>query len=157
MDDCPVSNDDFSLAVPCKPARQPCSIAVPVRILVVEDDALVALGIQTILEDSGYHVCGIAASEPEAIALAGATAPTLALMDICLRGPTDGIETAKRLRSLYGLSVLYLSAFTDQRTKDRILETEPLGFMQKPCSASQLKAGVEHAVRQLVLQADRRP
>jgi DNA-binding NarL/FixJ family response regulator len=120
-----------------------------IRVMIVEDDALVALGIRCTLDELGYEVCGVAASEPEALALAGRTQPELALMDIRLRGPTDGIDTARRLRAEFGIRSVYLSAYTDHQTMSRITSTYPLGFVQKPYSAVQLRIALDLAVRRL--------
>ncbi len=119
------------------------------RILIVEDDALVALGIRMTLQDLGYTVLGIAASEPEAIKLAQESTPDLALMDIRLKGPVDGIDTARRLRSEFNVRSLYLSAYTDEQTMARVSQTYPLGFVQKPYSANQLKSALDLALRRL--------
>lgn len=119
------------------------------RILIVEDDALVALGIRCTLEDLGYEVCGVAASEPEAMRLAAETRPDLTLMDIRLKGTVDGIDTARRLRAEFGIRSVYLSAYTDHQTMSRVTATYPLGFVQKPYSASQLKNALELAARRL--------
>jgi two-component system, response regulator PdtaR len=119
------------------------------RVLVVEDDALVALGIRGTLEELGYEVTGIAASEPEAVRLADATRPQLALMDIRLKGSVDGIDTARRLRAEFGIRSVYLSAYTDHQTMSRVQDTYPLGFVQKPYSAAQLRSALELAFRRI--------
>lgn len=123
--------------------------ALPTRILVVEDDALVALGIRLTLQELGYEVVGIAASEVEAISLAQAKRPDLALMDIRLRGPVDGVDTARRLRADFGIRSVYLSAYADEQTMARVAQTYPLGFVQKPYAASQLRSALDLACRRL--------
>jgi DNA-binding NarL/FixJ family response regulator len=127
----------------------PAAGARIMRVLIVEDDALVALGIRCTLEELGYEVCGVAASEPEAVRLAGETRPDLTLMDIRLKGTVDGIDTARRLRAEFGIRSVYLSAYTDHQTMTRVTSTYPLGFVQKPYSASQLKTALELAARRL--------
>jgi DNA-binding NarL/FixJ family response regulator len=119
------------------------------RVLVVEDDALVALGIRLTLVELGYEVVGIAASESEAVALASSERPDLALMDIRLRGPVDGVDTARRLRADLGIRSVYLSAYADEQTMARVAQTYPLGFVQKPYAASQLRAALDIAFRRL--------
>lgn len=120
-----------------------------VRIMIVEDDALVGLGIRLTLTELGYEVVGIAASEPEAVQLAASEKPRLALMDIRLKGPVDGIDTARRLRAEFNIRSLYLSAYADEPTLTRVAQTYPLGFVQKPYSAGQLRAALELALRRL--------
>jgi DNA-binding NarL/FixJ family response regulator len=124
-------------------------IAPRARVMIVEDDALVALGIRLTLEELGYQVVGIAASETEAIDLARSATPDLTLMDIRLKGPVDGIDTARRLRAELNLRSVYLSAYTDENTMSRVSATYPLGFVQKPYSASQLKTALELALRRM--------
>ncbi|TWB44275.1 response regulator [Nitrospirillum pindoramense] len=125
-----------------------------IRLMIVEDDALVALGIRLTVEDLGYEVCGIAASEPEAIALAASSHPHLALMDIRLKGTVDGIDTARRLRNEFSLRSVFLSAYTDEQTMARASQTYPLGFVQKPYSAGQLKSALDLALRRLAAPKD---
>ncbi|WP_236024856.1 response regulator [Arenibaculum pallidiluteum] len=117
--------------------------------MVVEDDALVGLAVRVTLTELGYEVTGVAASEPEAVRLAEATRPALALMDIRLKGSVDGIDTARRLRSEFGIRSVYLSAYTDHHTMARVHDTYPLGFVQKPYSASQLRTVLDLAFRRL--------
>lgn len=120
-----------------------------VRVMIVEDDALVGLGIRLTLTELGYEVVGIAASEPEAVQLAAAERPKLALMDIRLKGPVDGIDTARRLRAEFNIRSLYLSAYADEPTLTRVSQTYPLGFVQKPYSATQLRSALDLALRRL--------
>ncbi|MDO9082682.1 MAG: response regulator, partial [Humidesulfovibrio sp.] len=80
------------------------------RILVVEDEAIVALGIQSSLERLGYEVVGRAATGGQALALAETTRPNLVLMDVMLEGGMDGIDTALELHERFNVPVVYLSA-----------------------------------------------
>jgi DNA-binding NarL/FixJ family response regulator len=139
---------DTGLSEHTKTERAVASAAPP-RVLVVEDDALVALGIRLTLIELGYEVVGIAASESEAVALAAVEQPDLALMDIRLRGPVDGVDTARRLRADHGIRSVYLSAYADEQTMARVAQTYPLGFVQKPYAASQLRTALDLAFRRL--------
>lgn len=127
----------------------PIRSGAPVRVMIVEDDALVALGVQLTLSDLGYQVVGIAASEGEALDLAHATSPHLALMDIRLRGARDGLDTALRLRTELGVRCLFLSAYADDVTMARVSSLTPLGFVQKPYAASQLRLALDLACEKL--------
>lgn len=133
----------------------PVTSGAPMRVLIVEDDALVALGIRMTVTELGYEVVGIAASELEAVALADAERPQMALMDIRLRGPVDGVDTARRLRSEFSIRSVYLSAYADEQTMARVAQTYPLGFVQKPYSAPQLKQALELAQRRLVQNTEK--
>ncbi|MFV3130064.1 response regulator [Niveispirillum sp. KHB5.9] len=117
----------------------------PLRIMIVEDDALVALGVRLTVSELGYDVVGIAASEHEALALAQVERPQLALMDIRLRGTSDGVKVAQRLWQELRVRCIFLSAYADEHTMERVAQTRPLGFVQKPYSALQLKGALEQA------------
>lgn len=117
----------------------------PLKVMIVEDDALVAMGVQLTLSELGHEVVGIAASEMEALALAQVERPQLALMDIRLRGANDGVQVAQRLWQELRVRCIFLSAYADEQTMERVAQTRPLGFVQKPYSAQQLKTALEQA------------
>lgn len=117
----------------------------PLKVMIVEDDALVALGVRLTLSELGHNVVGIAASELEALAVAQAEKPQLALMDIRLRGANDGVQVAQRLWQEMRVRCIFLSAYADDHTMERVAQTRPLGFVQKPYSAQQLKTALEQA------------
>lgn len=121
----------------------------PVRILIVEDDALVALGVRLTLTELGFDVVGIAASELEALSAAAAEHPDLALMDIRLRGANDGVQVARRLWLEKGVRSIFLSAYADEQTMERVAQAKPLGFIQKPYSAPQLRLALDTACTRL--------
>jgi len=123
----------------------------PVSILIVEDEALVASYIQNVLEESGFTVSGVASSGPEAISLASEAAPDLALVDIKLAGPMDGIEVAQLLQGRFGVRSIFLSGIHDPETMGRAKETQPLGFLQKPFRPSQVFNALEKALSDLAL------
>jgi CheY-like chemotaxis protein len=118
----------------------------PVSILIVEDEALIASYIEEVLGESGFHVAGIAASGPEALSLAAETVPALALVDIRLTGPIDGIELACLLRQRYGLASIFLSGLVDGETTRRAATAEPLGFLPKPFLPSQVFNAIDRAL-----------
>jgi len=97
------------------------------KIVVVEDEAVVALDIKSKLEAAGYIVAGIAASGEEAVELVGQVNPDLVLMDIRLRGKVDGIDAARQIRARHDLPVVYLTAYADEMTLERAKVTEPYG------------------------------
>lgn len=119
--------------------------AAPLKVMIVEDDALVALGVRLTLSELGHDVVGIAASEVEALAVAQVEKPQLALMDIRLRGASDGVQVAQRLWQEMRVRCIFLSAYADDHTMERVAQTRPLGFVQKPYSAQQLKIALEQA------------
>jgi DNA-binding NarL/FixJ family response regulator len=120
------------------------------RILVVEDETLVASYIRNVLEASGYMVSGLASCGPEALALASDSAPHLALVDIRLSGPMDGIELATLLRSRLNIPSLFLSGAQDPDTLERAKVAEPLGFLLKPFRPSQVFNALQAALSKAV-------
>lgn len=116
------------------------------RILVVEDEALVALSIAAVLKASGHSVVGTAASMADAIAAAETHRPDVALMDIRLNGPGDGIEAARVLQERLGVRVVYLTAQTDPGTRARAEATGPRGYLSKPFTPGDLLKAIDGAL-----------
>lgn len=116
------------------------------RILVVEDEALVAMATSQLLEDAGYEVVGMAADSRQAMRLADEERPDLVLMDIRLRGGDDGVDTAAQIRQRYGLRILYVSAHGDSATLARAAKTDPAGFVGKPHTTDELLNAVGRAL-----------
>lgn len=105
------------------------------RILIVEDDYFVASELEATLIDAGFDVVGIAASAEEASALARAERPLLAIMDIRLVGPRDGVDAALELFRRDGIRSLFATAHQDPRTRERAAAASPLGWISKPYRA----------------------
>lgn len=116
------------------------------RILVVEDEALVAMATAQLLEDAGYEVVGMAADSRQALRLAEDERPDLVLMDIRLRGGDDGVATAAQIRQQLGLPILYVSAHGDSATLARAAQTDPAGFLGKPHTTDELLRAVGRAL-----------
>ena len=102
----------------------------PARLLIVEDDVLVASSLDELLNASGFDVVGIAGSAATAASLADERHPQLALIDIRLVGPIDGIELACHFREQFRIPTIFLSGFADQETKERARLANPLDFCQ---------------------------
>ena len=118
----------------------------PASILIVEDEALVASCIEEVLGELGFRLAGIAASGPEAIALTAENHPALALVDIRLTGPIDGIEVACRLRDEFGVPSIFLTGLADADTVQRAETAQPLGFLPKPFRPSQVFNAIQRAL-----------
>lgn len=116
------------------------------KILVVEDDPIVALDIKHKLRDFGYEICGSAATGEDAIAKAAEKLPDAVLMDITLEGKMDGIEAADSIRKKLSIPVVYLTAHSDQSTLDRAKLTMPFGYVLKPIREIELKIALEMAL-----------
>jgi diguanylate cyclase (GGDEF)-like protein/PAS domain S-box-containing protein len=117
-----------------------------VRILIVEDEGLIARDIENMVKNAGYEVCGVAQSGEEAIEKAESFQPDLILMDIILPGEMDGVEAAEIIRDRCGLPVIYLTAHTDETTLQRAKLTEPLGYTLKPVEPKELMTVIEVAL-----------
>ncbi len=122
------------------------------RILIVEDEGIVALDMQSRLKRLKYQVVGIASTGEQALNLAGQHQPQLALMDIRLQGGMDGIETARQLRARYGIPVVYLTAYADEATLQRAKLTEPLGYLIKPFEERELYSTIEMALYKIEME-----
>jgi PAS domain S-box-containing protein len=116
------------------------------RILVVEDESVVALDVSYKLEEMGYPVCGSVASGEEAISEVARARPDLVLMDIKLKGTMDGIQAVERIRARFDTPVVYLTAYADKLTVARAKETGPLGYVLKPFEIAELRAAIEIAL-----------
>lgn len=116
------------------------------RILVVEDELIIAMGIGKRLKAMGYSVTDTAASGEEAIEKALATLPDIVLMDISLQGEMDGIEAAARIRSRADIPIVFLTAYTDPGSLNRAKATEPFGFIVKPFQDITLKSAIDTAL-----------
>ncbi len=130
------------------------------RILIVEDESLVAIDLEEYLTQLGYIVVGVADSTAQAIDLARALNPDLVLMDITLNGPTTGIEAAQAIVSEHGTPVIFLTAHVDDPTIQRATQTGPFGYLNKPFAKPELRAAVEialhrHRSEQRVKKAER--
>lgn len=116
------------------------------RILVVEDEAIVALDICNRLGHLGYELAGRCASGEEAVDLAQNLRPDLVLMDIMLEGEMDGVEAAGRIRDLCATPVVYLTAYADGDTLKRAKVTSPFGYIIKPFENRELQTTIEMAL-----------
>ncbi len=113
------------------------------RIMIVEDERIVAMDLSAMLRRLGYDVCAVTASGEEALRLAPRVSPDVILMDIMLEGPLDGVETARRIQREYGVPVIYASAYTDEQTQRRAIATKPGAFLVKPVDSRSLSKAIQ--------------
>ena len=116
------------------------------RILIVEDEQIIALDIQTTLGSCGYMVVGHTDNGVDAILKAAELRPDLVMMDIGLKGEIDGIEAANQIRAQFDLPVIFLTAFANQSTLERAREAEPFGYILKPFEENDLTIAIEMAL-----------
>lgn len=117
------------------------------KILITEDELIVADDLRMTLRQMGYQVMGIATTASEAIALTSKTQPNLVLMDIKLRGHHDGIHAASEIRRHFDVPVVFLTAHADEDTIHRAGRVLPYGYLVKPYEENELRAGIEMALR----------
>ena len=116
------------------------------RILIVEDEEIVAADISEYLQQMGYLAVGQAASGEQAIGLAGELRPDLVLMDIRLEGKMDGVVAAKEIRQRFHIPSVFLSAYSEEATIQRAKLAEPFGYLLKPFEGRELRATIEMAL-----------
>jgi PAS domain S-box-containing protein len=116
------------------------------RILILEDDRVVARDIQMQLMRIGHEVLGMAVRGEDAVALALKMRPDLVLMDIRLGGEIDGVEAANQIRRQCQSPVVFLTAYSDDDTLRRASQAEPFGYLLKPFEDSQLRTVIEMAL-----------
>lgn len=116
------------------------------KILVVEDESIVAMDIKHRLESMGYIVPAITSSGEEAIKKASENNPDLVLMDIVLKGEIDGIDAAQQIKDNLDIPVVYLTAYSDERTLKRAKITGPFGYIIKPFEDRELHSAIEVAL-----------
>ncbi len=124
------------------------------RILVVEDEALIAEDIDHVLRRLGYEVAGVVESGEEALRTVANTDVDLALMDIVLRGPLDGIRAAKAMRERWGTPVVFLTSHSDDATLRRARSAVPHGYLLKPFSERDLRTTVEIVLARVQLERE---
>lgn len=115
------------------------------KILVVEDEFIVAADIKMTLKRLNYCVTSTVDSGEEALRQVALEKPDLILMDITLKGSLDGIQTAKIIMIKHGIPVIYLSALNDEQTIYRALATKPYGYLIKPFATIELHTAIESA------------
>lgn len=116
------------------------------RILIVEDEHIVAMGIKRMLKSLGYTVTGVASSGEDAISKAESTFPDIVLMDIMLKGDMDGVEATREIKARFDIPVVYLTAYSDNNILERAKITEPFGYIIKPFDEKDLYSSIEVAL-----------
>lgn len=118
-----------------------------IKVMVVEDEFIIALDLKERLNKLGFKVPGVATSGIEAVKLARKVNPNLILMDIMLRGEIDGFEAAKLIRNKLDIPILFISSFSDTNSVRRAKKVSPYGYIVKPFTEIELKSGIEEAYR----------
>ncbi|HVK55152.1 MAG TPA: response regulator [Burkholderiales bacterium] len=122
------------------------------RLLLVEDERVVARDIEATLEELGYSIVANVDSGEDAIEQAVKLQPDLLLMDIRLSGKIDGIEAATEINKNYDCPVIYLSAYSDEQTLVRAKSTQPFGYLVKPFKSPELRCAIEIALHKHAME-----
>jgi PAS domain S-box-containing protein len=126
------------------------------KLLIVEDEPIVALDLQQEVEQLGCEVVALAESADEALVAAEICRPDLALMDVRIVGSMDGIQTARLLRTAYDVPVIFLTSYSDESTISRAVKEMPYGYLTKPFKSRELKASLSVALHKAQLDANER-
>ncbi len=118
-----------------------------IKILVVEDEVIVAHDIANRLKRMGHQVIATVASGEAAIEKASENKPDLVLMDIVLKGDMDGITAAKKIQAKINVPIVFLTAYADQTTLERAKITNPFGYIVKPFQQQDLQVAIEIALQ----------
>lgn len=113
------------------------------RVLIVEDEGIPALELESELEGMGFIVVGTARSGERAVEKALETMPDVVLMDIRLRGAMDGIEAARKIQENSDIPVVYLTAYSDESTRQRASQTRLYWFLPKPFFFNEIRNAIE--------------
>ncbi len=117
------------------------------RILIVEDEAILAMNVQDNLIDLGYDVPAVAESGESAVCLVDQLSPDLILMDIKLKDGMDGVEAARLIRLKHTVPIVFMTAYGDEQTLQRALAAGPQGYLVKPFRPHQLNAALLGALQ----------
>ena len=125
------------------------------KILIVEDESIIALHIEDSLKSLGYAIAGISYSGSEAIRMAEESHPDLILMDIMLGGKVDGIRASEQIRTRLDIPVVYLTAYSDESTLQRAKATEPFGYLLKPFKERELSVAIQIGLYRHRMESER--
>ncbi len=116
--------------------------------MIVEDEIIEAMFLGEILELRGYEVCETVTSGEDAIKEAEIQQPDVVLMDISIRGKISGIEAASRIRSQFGIPVIFMTGYPDEETRQRAYATNPAGYFIKPLDYDKLEKALMSIIPQ---------
>ena len=124
------------------------------QVLIVEDESIVALEISSYVKSLGYEVVGTTSNADDAVRLALAKKPDVILMDVRLKGDEDGISAANRIMDKENISIIYITAFSDDESIERAVETNPAAYLTKPFNRKELAAALKIAIKRSELQGE---
>lgn len=117
------------------------------KIMIVEDEVITAMSMQSKLNRMGYETCKLVSSGEDAIKNVEHEKPDLVLMDIILDGEINGIEAAREIRTRYGIPIIFVTGCEDIGAKELAEDIEHFGYLIKPVKLNDLKSAVEMALQ----------
>lgn len=117
-----------------------------IEVLIVEDETVLAIGMEASLEDLGYEVSGIETTAKRAISHAQLNLPDIIIMDINLKGKESGIDAAKQIWQKHKIPIVFLTSYSDDLTVKNAMESEPYGYLVKPCRDKDLDIAIKMAL-----------
>jgi YesN/AraC family two-component response regulator len=125
----------------------PDSGLIDLKVMIVEDEFIIALDLKDIVKGYGYNVVAVATSGPDAVEKAMKYEPELVLMDIMLKGKIDGVEAADTIRKKYDIPIVFVSSFSDEESVIRAGKVSDYGYLVKPFDKDQIKEVIEAALK----------
>jgi len=126
------------------------------KILIVEDELLIAEDIKKALTTNHYDVCAIVTTGEKAIQEVEKLRPDMVIMDIMLAGIMTGVEAAKEIRERYNTAIFFLTAYADERTLDSAMASEPYGYLVKPVKEKDIRATVKMGFHMITREEESR-
>jgi len=111
--------------------------------MIVEDEIITAMALKQSLENQGYEVCPLITSGQEAIEKTESEKPDIVLMDISILGEMDGIETAKKIFSLFGTPTIFMTGYDENDVREKIKQVTSAGYLIKPLTFAKLKSTID--------------
>lgn len=124
----------------------PTAAEKPPRILIVEDEMLVSLFLADVVEDLGFEVVGPVASLREAVDAVGDEAADAALVDVSLKGGSDGVEVARALTGAHGTAIIFMSGHHGLDQREDVRSLAPAAILEKPCTADDVEKALGRAL-----------
>jgi DNA-binding response OmpR family regulator len=131
-------------------------ISPELRVLIVEDETLIAEELRERLSQFGYSVIAAVDTADEGIAIATRERPDLVLMDIRLKGEKDGVQAAQEIRQQVDIPIVYVTAYSDRLTVDRARQTEYDAYILKPFHRRELQSTIEVAMQRHAMRTQQR-
>jgi len=116
------------------------------KLLIIEDEGILAMNMEISLENMGYEVVGSFFSAESAMDFLEGDRPHLIMMDITLRGELDGIEAARMIQERYVIPIIFITGNADEKTKERAMSIKPAGYIKKPINDSTMQHAIEQAL-----------